>query len=452
MKQTTKIPQVRRNVTRIEGLMGNEEKYQMRMHQAEDKILELMARVKQKSKKPNKRALRANIGPLKANGKFKAEVPATLGRLDVPPITCMSITPRITKGLLGDVQVGMDTGATFTSALNLKHPWTSAVFNGIAEGDCRYPDPFTLARTSIFQTRLSITASPSYMGSADNSLFVYGVLKGSGVKTFSVNAPNNAVFSDPMHWDEYNVSTNPSGLNWYTTTAAVSSMLSRPNGMVLTIKPLLRGIEHSVTICAFPIAPTTSSLAAQPAGWPALTSDMAMGITPAQASWGGRMWTYNNLDEGVKLVTLPLDARSLDFNLATSERSTYTAASATAWCGWVYWIFGMTALDMVSLTCNTVEEVYNIGSTATQYAYPANIRKADTAIAQASTNEAVSNASQGLAATKWTTVLWNTVKKVGSVAASALLRESGLIGGIDYVGADKFWRSGDSYSLEALNR
>lgn len=449
-QQNKKIPRQSRKKSpslglakQIDGLMSAEEKSQRKYHALEMRDVQRMmpgkVAPKSRAKKPVYRVKQVVIGP-KNEKKDAVEVSA--------PVTRMVLKPHgPTDGVSAAQEIGIDPGATFTSMLNLKHPWTSAVFNGIAEADCRYPDPFTLARTSILQTRLAISVIPAAISDyvSDYSNYTYGVFKGSGTNTFSYAASTQTQRTDSAHFDTYNSSTNPAGQIWNSMTAAASTQLTRPNGMVLTIKPLLRGVEHSVTVCAFPIGPTIStSITAAPAGWPAIVQDFTHTITPSQATWGGRVWTFCNADEAIKLVSLPLDARCLDFYSGTSERLAYLSASATSWTGWVWWVYGLTNNDVVSLSCNAVEELYNPGSTTTIYAFPSNVRPANTSLAERSVNEALKLAAEGLTGTKWTTVLWNAAKKAGGYALDHLIHDNlaNITGNAEYLGADRFYCDG----------
>jgi len=438
----------------IERLMTAEEKSNHKFHLMEDNKLIDMVGLHRKKRSARRVPRLTNGQPVATKrinpGPKPVHVPAPITRLTIEPPALGSAAAN-SSGM-----VAADVGAQFAHTLDVGTPWANAVYNGVAEGDVRYPDPFTLAKTSIMQTRTVVSVIPSYVentAASDYTGFMTGIVKGSGVNTFSYAAPTIATAGEALHWDTYNVSTNPKGNYWITTTAAANTMVTRPNGIVLTIKPMLRGISHNITICAFPIAPTASStIVQQPAGWPATEADLHMGVTSAQATWGGRMWEFTPQDECVKLVTLPVDARSLDFANGTAERGSYATAMAISWTGWVFWIYGLDPMkDTIQFTCLTVEEMFNIGSTSTTYAYPADVKRSDILLAQKSTAQAVDAANQGMAASKWSDVLWNAAKTAGKYAIHELASHGGafLGEGSNYTMSD-FQHAAETFTASSM--
>lgn len=316
------------------------------------------------------------------------------------PVTAFLRTPPTANGV--GAQMAADIGSYRTDMIDLKMPWATAVMNGVPPtADCRYPDPFTLVRTSVFSVVQKVTATPNESSASPTtySKFVHGAFKGSPIATLGLGAhgmnPANA-----MEWVTYNASTAPYGLTWYNCGLGDANFFTRPNGMVLSIKPLLRGIEHSLTICAVPVSALRSTEhTASPTGWPTLP---ALGLSSAQASWGGRTWNFNPGDEEIRLVTLPYDARSLDFQAGNGERLACGSANGVSWSEWVFWIFGLSADDIVEYTTFCIEEAFPSSTTTTVYAYPSQPKVADTPKRDSSTNLISRMAQAGWAALKFT--------------------------------------------------
>jgi len=170
---------------------------------------------------------------------------------------------------------------------------------------------------------------------------------------------------------------------------------TRPNGIVLDIEVALVGPAHTVKIYAFPVQPmfSTELSASDITGWP--TNPMA-GLSAPQVSWGGREWEVDASSRGVRLVSLPVDSRGLDFQRGDLERYQIQNYACIAWSTWVWWVAGMSSEDTLNLTINYTEEVfpYTIG-VDTQYAYPANARATDSKLKDENVNTVKAVASSG---------------------------------------------------------
>lgn len=271
----------------------------------------------------------------------------------------------------------VDLGVFREKKINTGQPWADTVMNGIPTGESRYPDPFTLAKTTQTVVSQTYRSLPVLTGT-DPTTYAFscwGALKGSPVHTFSVGIGADLTTTPySIDWHDWDASA---GMTWISGGLQSSDFYTRPNGVIIDIIPRLVGPAHSVKMYAVPMQPLTKSdYTAHPAGWP---TDPNRGLTGLQVTWGGREWELDSTSKGVRLVTLPLDARCFDFLLGTSERTSISGAYAMSWTSWVWWITGLGAADSVDLVCNYCEECIIKNITTAAYAWPSTIRNTSTA-------------------------------------------------------------------------
>lgn len=385
--------------------MFQEEKATRQLHDAERVALDKLRPMA----KTNHPALKKQLAQTHAAARA-AETPASLRRsLPLGPPT-VSLLAR-SDGVNGTSYV--DAGQAPTDVIvPTATAWASAVLNGVALGDVRYPDPFRLYPTTTTVVQYSWEFSPTCTTGASSTNPDYAfstVFKGSPQVTAWNFLPASDANCDWKYADRTGGVTYNCGL-------VSSDFMSRPNGYVCEIVPQLRGIEHAVSIHAMPFAPLDSGnfSSAVPTGWPSLVN---IGPTPWQRYVGARSWVFKPGDSEIRLACLPLDSRGLDFGLSSVERGSTAEASRVAWSGWAIWGYGFTANDSVRVVTRCVDEVYpyNMGS-GTNYAYPASHRAADPTLAAHSVNETMAAADSGLTGIKVVdkAIDW-TVGKVGAL-------------------------------------
>jgi len=321
----------------------------------------------------------------------------------------------------------VDIGATRIQRIKTGVPWSDAVMNGYAQGDCRFPDPFTLQKTSVAVISTTVTlTSAATSSTSSTSSYDYtqaGLFKGSPVYTLMACGPPSG--------NSYKLDWKSDDAMWYSTGINSADFVSRPNGMVLDIIPRLVGVVHTVKLYAFPVLPLmTSNLTTKDvAGWP---SDPNLGLSPVEASWGGREWEIDSTTKGVRLVSVPIDSRCLDFYTSTGERANFYGDAHVGWSGWVYWFSGLNSSDRVDYQLSTVEEVMPITwGTATQYVYPASTRKTSATLRDQATNAVQALTDGGFGAFKWVDNVIDVAKKVWGIGSKI----ASIIGGIGAMGA-----------------
>jgi len=261
--------------------------------------------------------------------------------------------------------VHIDTGAFRSQRMKTGSAWADAVLNGcVSDKDVRYPDPFTLTKTYLFQTShtTSVSTAAGSSGSSSSSYdwTVSGIFKGS--------CNYSLMMCGPPSGNGYNYDWATGHGTWLGTGMNSSDFYTRPNGYVVDIVPRLTGVSHTARLFAFPLQPfwgpaLTSSTVV---GWP---STMNTGLTPAQVSWGGREFEIDSTTKGIRLCSLPVDSRCFDFKLGNTERMPMYEAYGLAWAGWLFWVTGCTQADKFDIVVNSLEEAFPITTTSTAYAY-----------------------------------------------------------------------------------
>lgn len=316
-------------------------------------------------------------------------------------------------------EIPMDTG------------WGQAVMNGVVDPgkEPRYPDPFRLSPSSVITVQQNWTNTCSATTSTSSTLADFAiayVLKGDPVVSAWQVPMSGGI---PAVAPDWRYAVRVSGIT-YPAGMANGDFYSRPNGIVWELSPLLRGIEHTVTVNAMPILPWNSSaftVAAMP-GW---FTDVRMGPTGYQRYIGARQWTYKPGDEAIRLVCLPVDSRCLDFSPCNAERLGINSDALLGWTGWIVTMYGFTSADIMTLRSRYVEEVMPIGyNTVTNYAFPSSTRKADPIMGAKAVNEVMEAAQAGATGIK-------VVDKIASWVGPKVRAVRGLWNAIEpFIGSD----------------
>jgi len=289
----------------------------------------------------------------------------------------------------------MNTGAVMQEVINVPWPWASTVVNGSPPslGEPRYADPFTMRATSltcVANTQSFTSASCSSNSStATYDWTVYGHFEGSGKYTYTKGpAPSTNSYQYDWKFADHTV---------YDGGICSTILYSRPNGCILHIKPVLVGQEHVCHLFCFPVLPWayTELTSANPTGWPTTAGTH---LNSAQVSWGGREFALEPNTQGVRLVTLPCDARSFDFIGSNSARLGIDATYAQAWGGWIWWITGLSSSDTVDVTSIMTEEVMPMTSGSTAYTNASSIRTTNAALRDGESNMLERMVSAGMSA------------------------------------------------------
>lgn len=321
----------------------------------------------------------------------------------------------------------VDLGAFRSKKVETGNAWANTVMNGLPEGDSRYPDPFTLVKTTQTVVSTSIRVS-SYATSSTSSASTYdwgtaGMLKGSGVATFS---EQYGLYGFGCSWSEYSSPTHTCGQVWHNAGMNVNDFYTRPNGVVLDIVPRLVGPAHTIKVYAVPLQPFVKAdiTTDQPLGWPTSFSE---GLSGTMVSWGGREWEQDATSKGIRLITLPLDSRCFDFLGGSAERYSIGTSSGMAWSGWLWWAYGMCEGDSFDVICTCCEEcILKTYLESTQYAWPATVRPSNSSARDRSNNVVKSLAEKGMTAfsmidqvVDFAKEAWGIGKKIASFIGAA---------------------------------
>lgn len=296
------------------------------------------------------------------------------------------------------VTSSVDLGVFREKKINTGVAWADTVMNGLPSGDSRYPDPFTLAKTTQTVVSQTYRAIPCYttaleQSGSDYSFCAYGALRGSPTNTFAIGLNlDNTTTPYSLDWKPF--VTDGSGMVWQNGGLVSTDFYTRPNGIVMDIIPRLVGPAHSVKMYAVPIQPLShAEFTAHPAGWP---TDPQRGLTGLLVTWGGREWELDSTSKGVRLVTLPLDSRCFDFWGGASDRAGIAGGVGVAWTSWIWWIIGLGDGDSVDIVCNCCEECLLKNVTTAAYAWPSTVRNTDTSARDASNRKIKQLAEAGL--------------------------------------------------------
>lgn len=335
--------------------------------------------------------------------------------------------------------VRFDTGAFKVARIKTGKPWVDTVFNGIAEGDCRYPDPFTLVKSNI--TVISSTSSLTSMSTSSNSSSssydwtCYGHISGSPVYTYWVGAAPGTYIYD---WN-----ANSTGA-WANCGGGSSLFYNRPIGVVTDFIPRLVGPVHTVKFFAVPIMPTSKAEMNTSAvgGWPAA---MNSGLTPVSIYWGGREWEIDSTSKGVRLCCLPWDSRAFDFALGSLERNGTSADAKISWSGWIFWAVGMTQADRFDVVTSFVEENMPATNNSTNLAYPSAFRKSDSWARDDMVNQVKNLADSGAAGYSFIDTVVDVAKSAWGVGKKLYNIWGSLAGGGLFNPAPALFRIEDAH-------
>lgn len=292
----------------------------------------------------------------------------------------------------------------------------NCVFDTPNTDGVRWPDPFTMIRTFVYNTRMSTTITPTSLtaGRGFGVLFV-----GSGMYTWEV--PFAIAADGAITWTA-GVSTN-CGL-------ATSTYYSRPTGICFDFAFQLVGDVHSARVHAMPIPSTSLSAATALTTLPVNVHD---GLTATQRALGGRDFT---IDSGtLRLVGLPVDSSTMEFSPSSTERST------NSWTGWVIWGDGMADNDAIVLSTSFAEEFFptTLSSTALMGPNMAKFRAPDHVESDKVATWMERAVSWGLAAYHIVKNVWNGVESALKVFGSPQIAvETPVSVAIKYKYAQKF--------------
>lgn len=303
----------------------------------------------------------------------------------------VKVAPPAVVNLIGEIDMkqngvtlspAADPGTQNAVRLKLGDKIAQCVFNGVADGDVRFPDPFSLVPTTI--TRIVTTTQLSSLTTSTSSTsankFQQGIVGGDNTISMYITGTNQSTANF-----DWRALSSGGVLTPYAGGLNSADFLSRTIAIVADLQPLLVGPAHTITICAVPINPVTDAglTLASPTGWPTAAN---LGISSVQASWGARIWTINSGEEGVRLVSLPADSRGLSFVPSNVERQSWATSSANCkWSQWLWWAYGMSDGDSIQLRVSVVQEVFPNTTSTTNYAYPkterpSNARSFDNAV------------------------------------------------------------------------
>jgi len=85
-----------------------------------------------------------------------------------------------------------------------------------------------------------------------------------------------------------------------------------------------------------------------------------------------------------------------------------------AWTGWVFWVFGATAVDKLTYKLNVVEETLFRTVESTVFPYPQSLRKSNSGVRDSLINTAAQAVQSGLNGIKLGDKIMDAVKGVGS--------------------------------------
>lgn len=401
--------------------MLKEESFSKKMHNKEHQTLVKLHNSQSKKptlNKPRKRqAVRRRSAPIMD---FAPRGGKPIRAIAPKPSECATLAfrqePTLSNANGPPMRSALDLGSFRTKKISTHNNWADAVLNGIPTGDARYPDPFTLLKTT--QTVVSSSSTITSIATSTSSTAAsydyadYGLFKGSPINTYGLG---NSLAAGTLAFDW------SARVSWYNCGLGSADFLTRPNGYVMDIIPRLTGPVHNVTLFAVPLLPFKVADISIPApvGWPAAPNQ---GLTATQVSWGGREWELNSTSKGVRLISLPLDSRCFDFTSGNGERGSIANYSEMAWSGWCWWVNGMGAGDKLDIVFSACEEVVMKTSTTTQYAWPSSDKPSDSRARDQANNTVKEITSSGLngfsmidQVVDFAKEAWGIGKKVGSL-------------------------------------
>lgn len=337
------------------------------------------------------------------------------------------------------IMSAVDLGAFRAKKVNTGNAWADAVMNGMPSGDSRYPDPFTLMKTTQTVVSSTLRLGSESSSSTSGSLYGYtasGLFKGSPIGTYSWGALDAA--SEPYVFDWHKrTGVETTGQTWHNCGLGTDDFYTRPNGVVMDIIPRLVGPAHSIKIYAVPLLPFhMSEMTAQPAGWPVYPN---LGLSGLHVSWGGREWEIDSTSKGVRLVCLPVDSRGFDFLAGATERSAISGTAYTAWSGWMWWANGMNGEDTFDIVVSTCEEVMvKTLNESTQYAWPATEKITNSMLKDKANNVVKNLATSGFNAFSIIDQSVDFTKKswgIGNKLSSTLGTQNGFLAFAPQIGA-----------------
>jgi len=390
--------------------------------------------IPQGAPRPKRSRRRASMPPLRAS-QLQVSLPdgpslfqSVHSETVFDPIAANVLQAPLAAATLGDI------GAqTVISTVSTNNPISDTIFNGVPPpgADPRWPDPYTMIRTGVWSntmvhTGLNSIATSSLSSTATYDHCCYGLFKGSPTATLlyatSMGTSTTSVVQ-PMNWD----ATTGTPMTIMNAGINSSGYYTRPCGVAVKIRPVLRGVAHDCQVYAFPLLPfRLSTTAAAPAGWP---TNPLNGLTATAAAWGGRAWGFKATDGPVQLCALPMDSRALDFLSGNVERAAIDEAYGQAWSGWAWWVTGLSSIDTVELTISITEEfALTTLASAGLLGYPMSIRKTHAAQRDLTTDTVQRVTQRGGSGVRVTDVIdfarkaWNVGRTiwdaVGSTAAA----------------------------------
>lgn len=393
------VAQIQQDMMQEEKAIKRAEKKVKKLHNQEMGLLKKGVAPKRPApKRPQKPKVKKMVWRPRAPG---PRVPRAAVAIEAAPE--MPVASNYTIELKNSRETGVgapraqtvDLGGGRQHMFSTGHPWTDTVFNGYFadDRDGRFPDPFSLALTGRINTtgcvHLSSHASSSVSSNTSFDWTLNGIIMGGGKNTILYGMGCQT--------------TSPYSYDWkaadgYLGSAGVCSpyFLSRPNAIVTEIIPNLVGPVHNVTLCVCPIPALNSSALTSEnvSGWPATVN---VGCTLTQIAWGARQFILSSVSKGVRLVSLPYDARAFDFFTSDQSRYSQTDYFATNWSGFLFWAFGMTEADTFDVRLHVAEEIVNTNKGYTGvYPYPVGTTVSDSMSRDRALRIAKSLLSQGL--------------------------------------------------------
>jgi len=234
--------------------MRDEERYIKKAHYEESNAVQALANQAPRKKEPDV--------PKKATGRKYHKLPIAAAdhaasfhtvSPPAPPFSYTILTRNEEKSSNAPVTAISSAGLLRSNYVKVNNPTAECVFNGVpGSRDPRWPDPFTLIKTSV----VSIPTTNTVAAEGGASTYAFGtafVIRGDGVNTYKI-CPISA---QVPNW---------AGGSWGSCGINNAGMYSRPLGVSLEIRPIGNGVDHPYIFHAFSLAPTSTTLTTT--GWP----------------------------------------------------------------------------------------------------------------------------------------------------------------------------------------
>jgi len=316
------------------------------------------------------------------------------------------------EGANAPPSVNLDVGGFRNAGVRLGDPIADVVFNGFPtpHTDPRWPDPFTLVRTGVTSMTSGVNLTPlTYSGAPTYGYGTYFLFRGSPINSFWEGKVGTA---GALKWKAADCqgSVVNAGIN-------SSNYFTRPIGAVVELHLDIRGLDHSVSVCAVPFEPILPNTigADVPTGFPA-----TIGVLPtaAQVSFGAKQWVVTANDNPIRFCTLPMDSRALDFAGGNIDRTDAASYAMMAWHTWIVWIYGMSADDAAQVAIHYSEEIMPRAFVATGFNYPTADKESNSSLLDSAINAIQAAAEAGLTGYKVVDSIVNVGKKVWNMGKS----------------------------------